>query len=135
MTVSLADVEKGRRFAPVSFDLSSEWVSQYIAAVGDEAIGRLGADVVPPMGVAALAIRSLLEHWSLPPGTLHAGQELTFMRALRTGESLRASGTVLSRGERGGWVLMTVLLEVADSAGEPVMTGRATVSFPADGGV
>ena len=126
---TLAALEKGYQFPPLSFDLSDQWVDAYVASVEDEAIGALQGGFVPPMAVAALAIRALLEHASLPPGTLHAGQELAFAVPVRPGGALTVDARVASRGERAGWVLMGVELRVArDSA--PVMTGRATLSFP-----
>ncbi len=126
---TLAALEKGHEFPPASFDLSDEWVDAYVGSVEDEAISALGGGFVPPMAVAALAIRALLERASLPPGTLHAGQELAFASPLRRGETLTVSARIASRGERAGWTLMGVELRV-ERAGEPVMTGRATISFP-----
>ena len=126
---TLADLEKGYDFPPASFDLSDEWVDAYLASVEDEAIGALDGGFVPPMAVAALAIRALLEHASMPPGTLHAGQELAFPAPVRLGEALTVAARIASRGERAGWALMGVELHVA-RGGEAVMTGRATISFP-----
>ncbi|MEX0682654.1 MAG: MaoC family dehydratase [Dehalococcoidia bacterium] len=131
---TLASFAKGHSFPPVSFDLTSDWVNGYVAAVEDEAISQLGADLVPPMAVAALAIRALLEQSGLPPGTLHAGQELTFAAPVRTGDSLAVTAEIVSRGERAGWVLMSIDLRV-DRGRESVMTGRSTVSFPIGEGV
>ncbi len=126
---TLAALEKGYDFPPVSFDLGDEWVDAYVASVEDEATGALDGAFVPPMAVAALAIRALLEHASLPPGTLHAGQELGFTAPVRRGEALTVAARIASRGERAGWALMGVELAVA-RGGEAVMTGRATISFP-----
>lgn len=129
MRVSLAELQKGDEIPAAGFDLSPEWVTEYATSVDDRAIEALGTTAVPPMAVAALAVRAMLEHASLPSGTIHAGQELSFRRALRVGEALEASGRVVSRGERAGWVLMSVELGVT-AGGEAVMQGRATVSFP-----
>jgi acyl dehydratase len=82
------------------------------------------------MAVAALAIRALLDRAALPAGAVHIGQEITFQRAVRAGETLSASARIVSRGERGGWVLMGIELSV-EGEGEPVMEGRATVTMPA----
>jgi len=131
MPTSLAALPKGYEFPPTTFALSREWVAQYLAAVGDETTATLESDLVPPMALAALSIRALIEASPLPPGTLHAGQELSFRRAVRVSEELTANARIVSRGERAGWVLMSVDFEVTASA-EPVMTGRATVTFPAE---
>ena len=127
---TLAALEKGHEFPPASFDLSEEWVDAYVAAVEDEAIGALDGGFVPPMAVAALAIRALLENASLPPGTLHIGQELAFTAPVRRGETLTVAARIASRGKRAGWVLIAVELRVAGDDGT-VMTGRVTLSFPA----
>lgn len=130
---ALRDAKKGYTFPAATFALSPEWVGEYAAAVEDAAIGALDSGLVPPMALAALAVRSLLEATKLPPGTLHVAQELAFRRPVRTGERLTARATVASRGERAGWVLMGVELLVEDGGSSPVMTGRATITIPAGG--
>ncbi len=129
MTVTLEALPKGHQFPPTTFDLSPEWVAEYVASVEDEAISALGA-LVPPMAVAALSIRALLEGASLPAGAVHLAQELAFLRAVRIGERLSARAQITSRGERQGWVLMGVEHTVEDEARVAVMTGRATITFP-----
>lgn len=128
---SLAFLQKGHEFPVAEFQLSAEWVSGYLVAVEDRAIARLGPDAVPPMAVATLSIRALLEASGLPPGAIHVGQELAFCRAARVGDRLVVTARVASRGERGGWVLMGVDMNVA-RGDEEVMSGRAVVTFPAE---
>jgi acyl dehydratase len=130
MPPRLDTLAKGHELPPSAFELSPEWVREYVAAVEDEAIGLLGPDLVPPMAVAALAVRALLERAALPPGAVHIGQEITFQRAVRAGERLSASARVVIRGERQGWVLMGIDLSV-EGEGGPIMEGRATVTMPA----
>lgn len=132
MLLTVADLEKGHKFPPVQFDLSRAWVSGYVEAVGDTAISRLGSDVVPPMAIAALALHALLQHAALAPGTIHAGQEVTFHQVAHIGDELSVKANVGSRGERAGWVLMSVDLAASGPAGE-VMTGRATITYPVGG--
>jgi len=129
MPPRLDTLAKGHELPPSAFELTPEWVSEYVAAVEDEAIGPLGADLVPPMAVAALAVRALLERAALPAGAVHIGQEIEFRRAVRAGEKLTASARILSRGERQGWLLMGIELRV-DGEGGPVMEGRATLTMP-----
>ena len=129
MPPRLDSLAKGHELPPSAFELSPEWVREYVAAVEDEAIGLLGPDLVPPMAVAALAVRALLDRAALPAGAVHIGQEMTFRRAVRAGEKLTASARILSRGERQGWLLMGIELRV-DGEGGPVMEGRATLTMP-----
>lgn len=126
---TLAALEKGHEFPPTEFELSGEWVDAYVGAVDDGAIASRGPAAVPPMAIAALSIRALLERAGLPPGAIHVGQDLSFKRAVNRGERLFVSARVASRGERAGWVLMGVDLSVSTGQNE-VMNGRAAVTFP-----
>ena len=129
MPPRLDTLARGHELPPSAFELSPEWVREYVAAVEDEAIGLLGPELVPPMAVAALAVRALLERASLPPGAVHIGQEIAFRWAARVGERLSAAARIVSRGERQGWVLMGIELSV-EGEGGPVMEGRATLTMP-----
>ena len=129
MPARLDALAKGHEFPATPFKLSAEWVEEYAAAVEDEAIGLLGPELVPPMAVAALAVRALLDRAVLPPGAVHIGQEMTFRRTARVGERLSASARIVSRGERQGWLLMSIDLSV-NGEGGPVMEGRATLTMP-----
>lgn len=131
MTASLAAYAKGHQFPPLQLDLSEQWVSSYVQAVEDGAIVRHPRSV-PPMALAALAIGALLKSAGLPEGAVHVAQDLSFARSVSPGEALTALATVLSRGERQGWILMGVDLTVADDSGVSVMNGRATLTFPAE---
>lgn len=130
MPPRLDTLAKGHQVPPSTFELSPQWVRAYTAAVEDEAIGTLDGDLVPPMAVAALAVRSLLEGAQLPPGAIHLGQEIACLRPVRAGERLVAVGRVASRGERQGWIVMGIELNVEAEGGGPVMQGRALLTMP-----
>lgn len=134
MPPSLETLPKGHELPASAFDLSREWVDEYVASVEDGAIDGLGGDLVPPMAVLALAVRALLESAALPAGAVHLGQEVSFLRPIRIGERLSASARIVSRGERAGWVLIGIELSVAGEDGSSVMSGRATLTAPLDGG-
>lgn len=131
MPPRLDTLAKGHQVRPTTFELSPQWVREYAAAVEDEAIGTLDGDLVPPMAVAALAVCSLLGEGQLPPGAIHLGQEMAFLRPLRVGERLTVQARIASRGERQGWVLTGINLNVEDENHDPVMTGRALLTMPA----
>ena len=131
MPPSLDALPKGYQMPPFTFELSPDWVREYAAAVEDEAIGALDEGLVPPMAVAALAVRSLLEGAEFPPGTIHLGQEMALLKPVRLGERLSVSARVASRGERQGWVLIGIDLNVEDGEHGPVMEGRALLTMPA----
>ena len=125
-------LEKGLELGEVRFELTADAVREYVAAVEDEAVGSLGADAVPPMAVAAHAIRALLAEMPLPEGALHANQELEFLRPVQAGETLALRGRVASAAVRRGWHFAAVDLDVRDESGSAVMRGRATLTAPAE---
>jgi acyl dehydratase len=131
MPPRLDELPKGHRVPPFSFELSPEWVREYVAAVEDEAIVALDDGLVPPMATASLAVRSLLQGAELPPGAIHLGQEMTLSKPVRVGERLSVQAQIVSRGERQGWIVMGIDLNVADGDGGPVMQGRALLTMPA----
>ena len=131
MPPRLDELPKGHQVPPFSFELSPQWVTEYVASVEDEAIGALDEGLVPPMAAAALAVRSMLEGAELPPGAIHLGQEMALLKSVRVGERLSVSARVDSRGERQGWIVMGIELDVEDGDGSPVMQGRALLTMPA----
>jgi hypothetical protein len=80
-----------------------------------------------------LAFRTLLDQASLPDGAIHVSQEMNSFRSAGPGEGVVVRARIGSRGERAGWVLMGVELEVA-GGGETIVNGRATITFPAPSG-
>jgi acyl dehydratase len=131
MPPRLDELPKGYQVPPFSFELSPEWVREYVASVEDEAIAALDDGLVPPMAAASLAVRSLLQGAELPPGAIHLGQEMTLSKPVRVGERLSVQAQIVSRGERQGWIVMGIDLNVADGDGGPVMRGRALLTMPA----
>jgi len=121
---------KGRELAGTAFEVSPGWVKEYVETVEDGAIGALGPELVPPMAVAALAFRSLLEAVELPPGALHVGQELAFLAPVRAGARLTARARVASSGQRAGWSLLAFDLQVQAEGGRTVLTARTTATVP-----
>jgi hypothetical protein len=130
MTVSLADLPKGHEFAETTFELTPEWVTEYRSAVED-ATG--GPAKLPPLALATLGLRELLRQTSLPEGAIHVGQELSFSMGSAPVASLVARARIASRGKRQGWVLMGIEMSIEDEGGSPMMSGRATITFPANG--
>ena len=127
-------MEKGHQFPAAAFVLDEETVARYLEAVEDEALPRLaqaeGKAWVPPMAVAALALRSLMEEMVLPAGSIHASQELGFVRAVEAGERIACRAWLSHRSQRGGWWVLAVGMEGTDESGRAVLAGRLTVMVP-----
>ena len=134
MSGAIEALEKGHQFSATSFVLDEEAVARYVEAVEDEALPRLaqaeGKAWVPPMAVAALALRSLMEEMTLPAGSIHASQELEFVRAVEAGERITCRAWLSHRSQRGGWWVLAVEMEGADESGQAVLAGRLTVMVP-----
>lgn len=134
MGINIDLLEKGHRFPPVSFVLDEAAVHGYLEAVEDAALPELCQDEgqawVPPMAVAALALRGLMEAMGLPPGAVHGSQEFEFRRPVAVGERLASRAWVAHRSQRSGWLALAVETEVADEAGQAVLAGRASVLIP-----
>lgn len=130
MTVSLSALPKGHEFTETKFELTPEWVAEYRAALQDQTGDTVA---VPPLALATLCLRELLEQTSLPEGAIHAGQELSFSLDGEPVGVLVARARIASRGERQGWMLMSIEMSIEGEGGPPMMSGRATISFPADG--
>jgi hypothetical protein len=127
---NVALLPKGHEFPPATFEVSAANVAAYLTAVQDES-GVYG-DAVPPLAVAAAALRALLENMELPAGTLHTAQEVESLAAVPAGAGLTMAGRVAQRSERGGFVASVIEFDVAleGSRAEPVLIGRATVMAP-----
>ncbi|UCH86135.1 MAG: MaoC family dehydratase [Dehalococcoidia bacterium] len=134
MNKAIEALDKGHQFSGTSFVLDEETVARYLEAVEDEALLRLAQAVgkawVPPMAVAALALRSLMEEMTLPAGAIHGSQEFEFLRALEVGERITCRAWLSHRSQRAGWWILAVGMEGTDESGQPVLTGRLTVMVP-----
>ena len=69
MPPRLDTLAKGHELPPSAFELSPEWVREYIAAVEDEAIGLLGPELVPPNCFWAANCGSVCSGLPSPPAS------------------------------------------------------------------
>ena len=133
MSVDHSKLVPGQQISDQTYLLDSEMVSKYTDAVGDQSQLHTrddGRALAPPMAVAALSLRGVVNDLEIPGGTLHAGQEMDFIRAVPTGEKLDCRATLLQNSVRGDWRFMVVQLQVEDSAGRRVMVGKSTIMLP-----
>ena len=132
--MDIALLEKGYSFPPVSFVLDEAAVQRYLETVEDIALPALreaeGQAWTPPMAVAALALRRLMEAMGLPAGSVHTSQEFEFRRPVPVGERLASRAWVAHRSQRSGWLALAVEMEATDEGGQAVLVGRAGVLIP-----
>ncbi len=129
-----AELATGQEISNRTCLLDSATVSRYVDAVGDESALPPALDdgeLVPPMAVAALTLRGVLADLAIPGGTVHAGQELDFKRAVKVGETLTCRARLVQNSVRGDWRFMVIVLETSDIEGGDVMEGKSTIIVPA----
>jgi hypothetical protein len=132
---SLADLPRGHELPASDFRLAADDVRRYLEAVEDRSgaygQGPDGPTWVPPLAMAALALRAIMEQVELPAGALHTGQEVEFQHPVPVGVSLRSRARVAQRSEMRGAVISVIEFGVAEEGSSvPAVVGRATVMMP-----
>jgi len=87
--------------------------------------------IVPPMAVAAFALRWVLEDLGIPNGTLHTGQEMAFIGTVPVGETLKCVAKIAQNSVRTGFRFIGVGMDVRDQGDRLVMTAKSTIMVPA----
>lgn len=130
MTISLTDLQAGHEFETVRFSLDADRVRAYLAATGDELTFYAEKGLAPPLAVAAFALGVLLETVSLPEGTLHISENLSFQAPLPIGAVVECRARLAQRSVRAGMVVSVLETEIC-LAEKPALVARATVMSPA----
>ena len=103
----------------------------YLGAVGDVATVYQELGAAPPMALAAQVLGALLSELSLPPGTIHAAQELSCGRLVKLGQEVSCSARLSRPLQRGNWRFISADFSVRGSDGETLLEGKTTVLVPA----
>ncbi len=130
MSVDYSQLSPGQTVSSQAFLLDAATISRYVKAVEDRS-PIANSEYVPPMAVAALSVRSVVNDLQIPGGTLHLGQEIEFFEAVRIGESINCSAELAQNSLRGGSRILVVGLSVTTGDGQTVMSGKATIAVPA----
>jgi hypothetical protein len=110
------------------------YLEEYLSAAEDNLPLYMEMGVAPPIALGARAVGSLVRELSLPPGTLHASQELDCRRMARLGEEVSCTARLSRPVKRRGWLFVSASFTIYGADGELVLTGRSAVSLPpADG--
>ena len=111
--------------------IDRKFVEGYLGAIEDDSpiYGELG--VVPPLALAARAMGALLEALRLPPGTLHAAQELDCKRTVVLGEEVVCVAKLSRPISRGEWQFISAEFSLNGKDGDVLLGGKSTVLVPA----
>ena len=127
--LSFKQLPVGFEFPPTSYELTEAIIGKYLEAVGEET-DFLTSRIVPPLAIAACALTALSQSFTVPPGSIHASQELEFLKVIPLGASISCGGKIAQKMERGSLNLVILEINVTNQAGEKVLTGKATIAAP-----
>lgn len=134
--MSLADYKAGHSFERHALEISAEFTERYRAAVAgiasDEHVEE--GERVPPMALAAAALGKLIAELGLGAGTIHAGQEVEFIRPVKVGERMYAVAEIASNAVRRSSRFTTIRTEIRDVDGHAVATAVSSVIVPEPAG-
>jgi acyl dehydratase len=122
--IAYQNLKADYEFPPASFQIDPATVSDYLKAVGEDNVIYKNAGLVPPMAVAALALKSLIDAISMPRGTIHVSQEFDFIAEVNTHDILTSRARVGRVQERGKLHLITVDINVSNQENRPVLAGK-----------
>ncbi len=86
----------------VSFIVDDATAESYIKSVDDRTSLYRSTGLVPPLAVAAIAKKKLMEVLHIPDGAIQSLAAFDFMNAVKSGESLRCGGVISEHWVRGG---------------------------------
>ena len=118
------ELEVGYEFPNVSYELDPSIVSKYEEAV--EARSPL-TNVVPPMAIAAYAMKAASQFVDMPPGSIHTSQEIEFLKPVTVGSHIYCQSRVIQKLSRANLNMLVIELATFDQDKEPVLSGKTTL--------
>lgn len=128
--IEYQDLKAGQEFPPAAFQVDSTTVADYLKAVEEDNAIYQNTGLVPPMAVAALALKSLISAISMPPGTIHVSQEFEFIDTVNTQDTLTSRAGVSRIQERGKLHLISIDINVSNQEQKPVLAGKTSFILP-----
>ncbi|MAF84895.1 MAG: hypothetical protein CL875_00155 [Dehalococcoidales bacterium] len=129
--IKIEQLDVGYEFPPSSYELEPLVIAKYLEAVGRPSEQNSPApEFVPPMAIAAYTMNAVAESFALPPGSIHASQELEFLKLVPVGTTIDCHGRVAQKVNRGQLHLLVIELEALNQDRERVLSGQATLVVP-----
>ena len=135
MTVDYATLTAGQEVSNTTFVLDANTITRYIESVGGASGLRCppDPDLVPPMAIAALGLRAIINDLGIPEGTLHSSQDLAFLGPTFVGDKLTCRAAVKLNSIRRNSRFVSISLFIKDAGDREVMKGTTTLIMPATG--
>ena len=134
--ISYDNIDTAREYGPWKYPLAERF-ERYMAAVENRQLwhnGRSpwGPAVAPPSILGVAAMRFLDEIGPVPPGTLHARQEIETAAALRLDRKPSGYGQFVNKFGKRGRKYFTFETRWRDETGLILGKSRVTMAFPAN---
>ena len=131
-------IEVGQKFGPWEYPLA-ERIGRYMEAIENahpwhDERSPWGPPVAPPSILGVAAMRFMDTIGPVPPGTLHAKQEIETAKALRLDRRPIAYGEFIDKFEKRGRKCFTFEARFRDETGIILGHSRVTMAFPAEKG-
>lgn len=119
----------GFDFPKASYEMEAGQVSKYVEAVAVDG-GWCHPDYVPPLAIAAYSLNILAKQVILPPGSVHASQELDFFKLVPVGTRISCQARIAQKVNRGKLHMLVIEFNASDESEEKILSGRATLILP-----
>lgn len=129
-TMDLSELESGQGFGPYVIDLSQADADAYINATGDSSTPYNFDGHVHPLHLDAFVLSRLIEEIGIVENrieTVHAGQQMTVHRQVRSGDTVIANATLKSCSNRRGsiWAIFDTVF--TDESANRVAASSSTI--------
>ena len=124
----MENLNAGYEFPPVSYRLTHSIVAKYQKAVAAE---PSVTSLVPPLAVAAYALKAIYTSFLFPPGSIQAAQEFEFRKPVSVGSEINYQAKVVQNMKRTGMNMVVIELNALDKSNDTVLWGKTTVVLPA----
>lgn len=130
----------GRTYpATAAYQVSRAKIAEFAAALGDAACPAYGGDdpVAPPTFAVVLSSAAWDAMFSDPElglslsRTVHVDQRFAWRRPLRAGDEVTATLTIEKVRARGATAIITIAVDLATTAGDPLCTATSTLMHTA----
>ena len=131
LNISFDQLVDGYEFPSASCDLDALFVSKYLEAVDRRKEQNIpSSEFVPPLAIVARVMTELSKSLELPPGSIHASQELELFKLVPVGAAINCRSRVVQKLNRGKLRLLAIEFNALNQDEEKVLSGKATLVLP-----
>lgn len=135
MAIDYSSLAVGDVFSHRRYSIPRDSVNRYLEAVQDSSPSSSGdssfiSQLAPPMCVATLSLRGVVQDLHIPGGTLHVSQDMQFLKPVPIDMSLTCIATLHQNSTRGNWRFIMMEMEVTDAMKDIVLKSRSSIMIP-----